>query len=97
MDRVAVEVQISRSQMVDIQRYLRQLHRSKVRVREARRLAKGGRRATRRELRARWLTGTETGGALVVPDGPAVAVGLARALALRDTEPWPRGVPRGLP
>ena len=89
--RVRVEVRITRAQMIEVQRYLRAVHRSKVRAREATRLAAGGRRASRRDLRARWLTGTETGGALIVGDGPALAVGLARALALSDAEPWPKG------
>ena len=91
--RVRVEVRMSRRQMIEVQRYLRALYRSERRLRAA----ASGRTVTRRQLRARWLTGAETGGSLIVGDGPAVAVGLARALALADVEPWPKGVPRGLP
>lgn len=80
-------------QMIEVQRYLRALYRSERRMRAA----ATGQTVTRRQLRARWLTGAETGGSLIVGDGPAVAVGLARALALDDVEPRPKGVPRGLP
>lgn len=91
--RVRVEVRISRRQMIEVQRYLRALYRSERRMRAAR----SGQTVTGRQLRARWLTGAETGGSLIVGDGPSVAVGLARALALEDVAPWPKGLPRGLP
>jgi len=91
--RVRVEVRISRRQMIEVQRYLRALYRSERRARALR----TGQTVTRRQLRACWLTGAETGGSLIVGDGPSVAVGLARALALEDVAPWPKGVSRGLP
>lgn len=91
--RVRVEVRLTRRQMIEVQRYLRALYRSERRIRA---LA-SGRPVTRRQLRARWLTGAETGGSLIVGDGPSVAVGLARALALEEAALWPKGVPRRLP
>ena len=91
--RVRVEVRISRQQMIQAQRYLRALYRSERRIRAL----TSGQTVTRRQLRARWLSGAETGGSLIVGDGPSVAVEIARALALADVAPWPKGVPRGLP
>ncbi|MEZ5411225.1 MAG: hypothetical protein R2761_24560 [Acidimicrobiales bacterium] len=93
VSRVRVEVRITRRQMIEVQRLLRALYRSEVRVRAM----ASGRTVTRRQLGARWLTGAETGGSLIVGDGPSVTVALARALALDEAPAWPKGVPRGLP
>ena len=91
--RVRVEVRITRRQMIQAQRLLRSLYRSELRLRAMR----TGQTVTWRQRRARWLTGAETGGSLIVGDGPSVAVALARAEALGGAAPWPKGVPRGLP
>ena len=91
--RVRVEVRITRRQMIQVQRYLRALYRSERRTRA---LATG-QTLTHRQLRARWLTGAETGGSLIVGDGPAVTVALARALALETPHHGLRAYRRGLP
>ncbi len=91
--RVRVEVRISRRQMIEVQRLLRSLYRSELRTRAL----KTGQQLSWRQFRARWLTGAEAGGSLIVRDGPSVGVALARALTLDEGDPWPRGKLRRLP
>lgn len=103
LERLRVDVEITRDNMVKLQRLLRGYLGSQKRTERTRSSRNGARddgnrrRYVNRRYKLRSLKGDLTGFTFLTNDGAALALTIARALQLDDRQSWPKGQPRPLP
>jgi hypothetical protein len=97
VEHVRAELRVSRTQLIEIQRFLRRYVASQKRTMRTKGLGGRRRRAVNRRWTLRSLVGTQSGFTLLTNDGPNLAVAIARATTPHQEEPWPPGQPRPLP
>jgi hypothetical protein len=103
LQRLGAEVLMTPADMVSVQRLLRGVLGAQKRTHRSRFSNKGvgpdglRRRKVNRRYKLGSLTGVDRGFTFLTNDGAALAFDVARALALPNAEPWPKGQPRPLP